>query len=389
MRKRWVTPLLALALVASLLLHVTAAFGDLIWDWWSHDSQPDDTPLKATQRKLRSQTLDSATGKPTGLAGVTPADHLLVHLGLPSTHPVHASVATRVPPSDPHRPTPAHATKALVPTPPTPSAPAIAAADKPPEPPAPSQLPNVMPVSRDAPAAPALPVTSEPPGNTAQPAVTARPVLSNPFPHRATINYLLNGFAPLEAKWQVDGNHYRLSLNIGMLGKASSEGDIDQHGLRPLRYQQFRVNESQPRYQVDFDWASHTVRVGEPGKQKEELLQPGAVDVFSAGYQFALLGDQQPGFDIQVLTGRASYIVSFALKGEAALTLSGITVPTLVLGGTKDSRSFDYYLAPDWHNLPVRIRYSDGDKSYDLVATQVIVDDQVVLARRTHRANDR
>jgi hypothetical protein len=235
----------------------------------------------------------------------------------------------------------------------------------------------------------AQPTQITPPGNTDQPKADARPVVDAAFPQSATINYLLNSFAPLEAKWQVSGEHYQLTLNIGMLGKASSEGEIDEHGLKPSQYRQFKVNDPQPRYQVDFDWAGKVVRVGEPGKQKEEALMPGAVDVFSAGYQFALLGDRVPSFEIQVLTGRASYHVAFALKGEAVLTLSGVSVPTLVLGGTKETRSFDYYLAPDWHNLPVRIRYSDGEKRYDLIATQVVIDDKLVLARRVHKGIDR
>jgi hypothetical protein len=92
-----------------------------------------------------------------------------------------------------------------------------------------------------------------------------------------------------------------------------------------------------------------------------------------------------PTFDIQVLTDRNSYQVGFSLKGEAKLRLADAEVTTLVLGGSQDKKQFDYYLAPDWHNLPVRIYYTDGEKSYDLIATEISIEDKPVLARRSRR----
>jgi hypothetical protein len=94
---------------------------------------------------------------------------------------------------------------------------------------------------------------------------------------------MLNKFAPVEAQWQVDGDRYQISLNIGMLGKIRSEGAIDERGLRPTLFQRFKVNEQQAFRQIDFDWAAKQARVGEPGKQRDFPLKDGAVDVFSAG----------------------------------------------------------------------------------------------------------
>lgn len=405
MRARRLTPLLVICLALSFMLHVTFAFSDLIWAWWENDSLPADSTLHATQRKLHSQSLDASQGGRGMLEGIVPADTLVVALAEASTHPVHrrptASAPTAPHRTEPHaqsKPKAAPAAKA-VPQPaaepaPTPVETASAADAKPADATPPSDKPadTPQPAAPTQPAEPPLaaasPASTAPaivPGNTERPTATTQPTQGAAFPKQATISYIGNGFVGVTANWRIDGNRYDLDVNLSMFGHWHSTGEIGPQGLRPARYTEIKPKETEPNKSAEFNWQTHVLRVGVRGQEKDCPLKEGAVDILSAGYQFALQGDKLPSFDIQVASGRDCYQVNFAITGETTLLLSGVPVDALVMSGSKDTRRYEFYLAPAWHNLPVRMRYVDGDKKYDLLATQLVIDGKVVLARHNRR----
>lgn len=395
--RAWASPRLLFALLLSLLLHLAATLGEPLLLWLESDGMDEMPLIHPAKRKLLGQALDTEPESPGHLAGVTPADQLTIRLGRPAAAAkTHAVTATRP------------AAGLTSPPPAKPAAPgesALAQASPPPSKPQPGDAststdsakttvaatePSVTPPLPPAavattPAEPA-PDISKPASGAAKPAKVA---LDNSFPRSVDINYIVKGLVLAEHRWRLEGKQYRIRTQGSLFGKAfdmQTEGEVGSGGLRPHRFVEYRDQKPQPKYEVDFNWDTHKVLAGEPGQQKEFVLEEGAQDLFSAAYQFALQGNRLPTFNMQVVTGRNSYQVGFELKGEAELVLSGQKVNALVLAGAHDKRRFEFYLAPDWHNLPVRIRYQDGEQTIDLVAVQVALDGKTVL-KRAERLN--
>ncbi|MFC4160028.1 DUF3108 domain-containing protein [Chitinimonas lacunae] len=387
---RWLTPTLAGALALSVLLHLGLALGDSAWALREADSL-DEPVVTPTERKLKQQSLNAADAD--ALASVTPVDTLVIRFGRPAS-PAPLAVPTRPAKQPPRPPTSSavrhveRSSKAL----PQP----LALLDPP--------VPEPMVVAEPAPAVvdaavsadPTSGATAAPPAaEPAAPSAPARPTLNiDPgFPRRIDVAYIAKGLVEAEHHWRAEGNRYRIETRAEFVGRSfelRSEGEIGAHGLIPHRFTEWRSPQTAtPRYQIDFDWAGRQVRYGEPGQQKQAELAAGAQDIFSAAYQFALQGSALPTFTLQIVTGRNSYQVPFELKGEAELLLSGRRISTLVLAGQHDKRRFQFYLAPDWHNLPVRIAFDDGTRSVDLTAVAISLDGRPVLERIERAPRDR
>ncbi|GLR11865.1 hypothetical protein GCM10007907_06550 [Chitinimonas prasina] len=387
MRAR-LSPLFLIALLTSLLLHLTASLGDTLWLWWQHDPLTDTPLIQPSQRTLQGRQLADHASRRL-LAGIQPLDALQVQLGLPavpaSPAPILSEATAPAAPGAPPQP--------IVP-PPKPAAPPPKPST--PAPQAPVSPPQVAATAEPSPPATAIAVVTPPePTVTVVPAAAtaaARPVLDGPFPRQIDVSYLIKGVALAKLKWRQDGDEYEIDLLGSFLGQTyewKSEGEVGPHGLRPKRFTEWRNRKPAPRYLVEFDWPAQQVSFGEPAKRQTAPLQEGAQDMFSAPYQFALQGSRLPDFTMQVVSGRKTYTVPFKLIGETTLTLSGIKVPTLVLSGSHEKRRFEFYLAPDWHNLPVRIRSDDGEAVQDMIAVEVAFDGNTVLARAAPRERDR
>ncbi|GAB3263855.1 DUF3108 domain-containing protein [Chitinimonas naiadis] len=394
--RAWRSPLFLFAVLLSLLLHLAATLGEPVLLWLESDDLGATPLIKPAKRKLLGQNLAEDADGPAGLAGVTPADQLTVRLGKARQPAQPAAVATARPVPTPQRETPPAAARPTVPVG-TITPPPTVAINPPPAPTVTSTAPPASEAGKaaevtavaNAEAAKTPPATPETPAANSKP---ARPGLDSSFPRTVDISYIVKGLVLADHRWRLDGKQYRISTQGSLFGKAfdmRTEGEVGPAGLRPKRFIEYRDQKPQPKYEVDFDWAGKKVLVGEPGQQKEFALDEGAQDIFSAAYQFALQGNKLPSFHMQIVTGRNSYQIDFELKGEAELTLSGQKVNTLVLAGAHDKRRFEFYLAPDWHNLPVRIRYQDGDNTIDLVTVQLTLDGKTVLKRTERLSRDR
>jgi hypothetical protein len=412
MKSYWLTPLTLSALLVSLLMHVFLVFSgtalSLIVGLGSKDPQLLGQ-LQAPTHQLRSQTASPEVSAKHKLSGIKPIDILQISFASPGTESVPQmktpnEVAPLSPPPLIRR---SSRPKSKIKT-------AIAASELP-TPPAQEHLPESTVSKGEIAAAPAAPAEHAPTDSPApteantpqtepvQVQVNASAIAStstqadastdNTFPNSVDIDYAFKSIITAKHTWRVKDAHYDIDTKASVFGlgiEMHSEGDVDARGLRPTRYREFRNNQPTPYSTVDFDWNANAAHFGEHAFKKDVGLSPGAEDVFSAAYQFALQGDKLPNFNLQVFTGRKDYQIPFVLRGETKLRLDGEKVAVLVLAGTREQQSYEFYLAPQWHNLPVRIRMIDKEKGddYDLVATRVTIDGKTVLQPVTpHEVN--
>jgi hypothetical protein len=261
----------------------------------------------------------------------------------------------------------------------------------PPKPPPPLKPPkSPKPVVKPTPsatAAPAVPASSMPAteGND-MPVAPAGPVKADPtlagpalqpgraLPSSGRMRFAVTkgdaGFIVGRAvhDWKVEGGRYELKSVIETTGIVSlfadirlgqlSSGRIDTEGLHP---ETFRDNRKDGQYHSEFDWAQGTLKLGNGTVMP---LAPGAQDLLSMFYQFALYPLDGPEVSLMVTTGRKFERYVFRIEADVPLLLNRQTddypIATYHLSYRgREAEGVDVWLARDMERLPVKIRYTD------------------------------
>ncbi|MDR3411851.1 MAG: DUF3108 domain-containing protein [Formivibrio sp.] len=355
----WLRRTLWGAFILSLLLHVISIFSEEIYAWLTKPVF-EQTELKKPTRKLKALSLEEET--PSALAGIKPPDTLLVYLHKqPQTKVVHKPVRK---PAKPRPIVIASAPPAISVNTPvivTGIAPTLVASQ-----------PEAL-----ASAAASLPTNASRPQNRQAEQERAR------FPNDLKVTYVY-GIIPAQMSWKVVNGHYDLRLEVGFLGTSRlfhSSGKVNNKGLIPERFVEYRNGKPDPYYQVDFDWNALTAEVGEPGKRKIETIATGDQDIFSTAFNISLIGGDQAEQTFSIFSGRRKYEnAQLSLAGEAKLRLGQKEINALLLRGKWDDRQVDFWLAPEWNNIPVRMTITLGkDLSLDIWANQISIDGKTVL----------
>lgn len=380
--KRWRKPatrLLLVAFVLSLLAHLLALGSGLV----SFDGidMPDDPTLRKLSATLQDMQMD--TPKPAALS----APRIAGTLGMPAGEA--SQPATEQPKPKPK----AKANKPGKPNKAVASAPqAIVKAE--------SSLPalaaNVPPVPQQASAtvaeAPAVKVVSSAPKAevaNAQPEAEDKQALVKPderitrFPAQARMQYGLYLSGVLlgngEMHWQRQDGAYSLITDVtpvvGPKLRYETVGNITPQGLRPERFKATR--DGQPREYAQFDWAGGTLAYGDK-EAKSEPLQAGAQDWLSLGVQLALRGKKMGDAPVQITTGKKVYRMVLQPEGETDFDTGKGVIRAVVVRVRQADELTEFWLAPDFGNIPVRIMRVDKDKRIELRANLIEFDGDTV-----------
>ncbi|MDC7710289.1 DUF3108 domain-containing protein [Vogesella indigofera] len=354
-RRRW-WPLL-LALLASLLLHLLLFGGSLL----SFDSgaPEDEAPLRKLTISLQAMApAQDDASVPTAVA-----------LGMVAATADGEAGDASAPPAQ--APRPAKRAKAK----PAPAKPVAAP---------PGQSHATAPVASagggDSTAEASAPAAVASPG--AEHSEPAAPKLAR-FPDAARLEYaLLSSGLQLgrgEMNWQRSGGDYRIVTTvkplIGPTLRYEVHGKVGRNGLQPQRFSASR-NDA-PREYARFDWAGGVLDYGDK-EAKQAPLQPGALDWLSLAFELGLRGEQPGTATRQVTTGKKVYQFALQLAGETDFEAGGGTLRALVLRARNDKDLIEFWLAPDFANLPIRIMRVDNDKRFELRATLIEFNGAVV-----------
>jgi len=384
MRKRLA---IALAVLLSLLVHLSFLASDLIPP--ATLELPDDAKLKPVEVQLKTMTLDasSPSRQATSTVALLPA---------PNTLPVK-------PPKPKHHPAPRKPRPAKTAQTSAPLAEASAAQDEtlaqtsaPLAEPPPRQLasaPQAEPPSHTAALAPAKLSKAQASAAAAEAQAVAEGKdwpgqgvgpdgmlrASQPlqhFPSSARLTYqvfygrLLAGLGQMT--WQRNGNNYSLSFKANGLGQRfryESQGSLDAGGLRPDSFKAFRND--QPREHAEFDRNADALHYGD-GKQ--EKLEPGAQDLLSQSWQLALKGARL-GMT-QITSGKKVYSYPLTPAGETVFDTGAGKMRAVVVRATSGNNSAEFWLAPGYANLPIRVIWVDPDKKLELRIVAIDINEQ-------------
>ncbi len=362
---------MAVAFILSLLAHLLALGSGLV----SFDSidMPEDPALRKLSATLQDMQLDIP--KPPALS----APRIPGTLGVPRGE---ASQPVADKPKPKRKKTPAK-------TRPVPAASAVAAV-----PPAPdhkvAQAEASAPLADAAkPARQASAPQAEVASNAADNADTDSEKVVKPderitrFPAAARMQYGLYVSGVLlgsgEMRWQRDGSSYSLITDVtpvvGPKLRYETVGSVTPQGLRPDSFKATRNGE--PREYARFDWAAATLAYGDK-EHKTEPLQPGAQDWLSLGVQLALRGKKMGEAPVQITNGKKVYRMALRPEGETDFDTGAGVIRAVVIRVREEGELTEFWLAPDFANIPLRILRVDKDKRFELRANLIELDGDTV-----------
>lgn len=377
-----------LALLASLLLHVAMLGSGLLPE--STIALPPDQALRKIDVKMQALQLEQATPPATPTARLLPGGPARAVSGHKAKRHHDASAAHAKAEQAPAAEQAAETEDASQPLaeqanshqPGAASAPATAHAAK-----ADKTEPHEHTVDASAPAA----TVADRPAGYLTP-LTAQ----HRFPAQAQLGYqtfynnAMVGSGGLD--WQHGPNSYTLEIRfnpvIGGKRRYLSQGRLNQHDLQPDSLQAWVGHEA--KESARFDWAAGTLHFGDQG-DKEVALRAGAQDVFSLAFQLGLKGGQLGSAPLQITTGKKVYEYPMTPSGETDYDTGSGKIRVIVFRAKGEDDITEFWLAPDFANLPVRISRTDKSKRVELRAVLINIDgtEQWRLPARPMTRNNR
>ncbi|QZA78328.1 DUF3108 domain-containing protein [Deefgea tanakiae] len=368
-----------IALVASIVMHLATILAEPIYAWFT---QPEfsQTELKKTDRKLDEQSLDEDE-KPAELANVKPAEKQMVYL-----QPIAPKIAVEKPIVKTKQVASAAKSKSvLIDAVGKESASAVATQSiTASEVQVASALTHAREVVASAPVQ--VNVATASAVQASRVATQIDTEASKRFPRVVEIGYYWTVF-DARMTWKIEKDRYALQLKANPAGRHIlylSEGEINaRNGVKPLRFADLSPGvDKAPKNEAVFDWGNDTARIGPPNNQKIEPIEPGDQDLLSAALHLAFMGSKHPSYEMALFSGRKRYPNAvFELKGEATLTLGTTKVDAVLMRAKWDDRQVDFWLAPQWNNLPVKMSINLGKDggSFEVLAKEVSLDGRKVL----------
>ncbi|MGA0023864.1 MAG: DUF3108 domain-containing protein [Burkholderiales bacterium] len=217
------------------------------------------------------------------------------------------------------------------------------------------------------------------------------------FPRRGRITYLLTmgpertPVGQTVQTWEFEDSQYKIgsqSESSGLLELLRphrfnylSQGELSEQGLRPRRFLSSikRGSRTEETLAV-FDWDAGQVRLGRLPQQQTTSLPAGSQDWISFIYNMALSPLPPGRITLPFTRGSRLDVVSFdVLPQETIETPLGQlrTVPVVQVR-ENDRESLAVWLAPDYRNLPVRIRFfgRDGEAAGEQLVSEIQVSDR-------------
>ncbi len=377
------------ALSASILLHLAALLAEPIYAWFTIPNFAQ-TELKKTDRQLAEQSLD-AEETPAELANIKPAEKQVVYLQAPAPKIIAPQVLAAT--AKPVIKKPSMVASAAKPLPEpavTPQETALNSALPPePTPTVAAEIVETAALDRVASEVQASAVLAQQASKAsaakARVATQIDSEASKRFPKVVEIGYYWTVF-DARITWRIEKDRYSMQLKANPVGKHIefiSQGQINaRNGVMPLRFADLSLGvDKPPKNETVFNWDNNTATVGPLNNKKIEAIEPGDQDLLSAALHLALMGSKHPNYAMSLFSGKKYYPnVVFELKGEATLTLGNQKVDAVLMQAKWDDRQVDFWLAPQWNNLPVKMTVNLGKgESYDLLAKSVTLDGRKVL----------
>lgn len=179
-----------------------------------------------------------------------------------------------------------------------------------------------------------------------------------------------------------DGRRYRIVSESRPRGVAAiflndvrreSRGGVGRNGLTPDYFEE--TGRRGGTRTAKFDWAAGQLALVSGDSVRTVALPRGTLDQASLAYAFSFRPVSGEGFEVHVTDGRGVRKYRYREVGQETLVTPLGEISTRhfeKVRGADDRRGFEFWLAPDRHLLPVKLRYVErnGD-AFDSIITEI------------------
>jgi hypothetical protein len=211
-------------------------------------------------------------------------------------------------------------------------------------------------------------------------AISLSAAAAAPTPRTVSASYdvLWNGtrVAVMNETFEAKGGSYRIvseSRAIGLLAlfareplRLESSGQLTATGLQPLHFEGKRGDDDPRRARADFDWSTGRLTLTHDGATEHHKLPPATQDLASLMYQFMFLDLANRGkFELAMTNGRKLNQHWYTIRPgvEIDTAFGRIATLHLVKQHRPDESGAEIWLAPQHHQIPVRMVVVDDDGS--------------------------
>lgn len=208
-----------------------------------------------------------------------------------------------------------------------------------------------------------------------------------PVQLQATYRTSVAGFGiNMDSEWRMEGRRYNITQQgsaFGFHGIVTSDGSLTEQGLQPENFQ-ISINNKVWRF-AKFDRQTMTMTYGRTTKPKTMPFNNSIQDISSLGFQMALAyGDKAQ--DIQLTMGTGIYNLHFELADEELLKLPVGKVRTIRIKGVSSGGNSvvtaDVWLAPDYRNIPVKIRVNWESYKIELSLSSLAIEGKTIFGKK-------
>lgn len=217
------------------------------------------------------------------------------------------------------------------------------------------------------------------------------------FPRKGRITYLLT-MGPDQTPvgrtvqtWEFEGEQYTLGSQSESTGLVElfrptryyylSRGTVSDRGLRPERFVASVKRGSRSEESLAaFNWNEGQVRLGRMPQQETVALPAGSQDIISFMYQLALVPPAPGRITMPFTRGQQLEIASFEVMPAETIDtpLGRLRAVPIVQVRETGHESLAVWLATEYRNLPIRIRFynRDGELSGEQLVNAIQVSEQ-------------
>lgn len=184
---------------------------------------------------------------------------------------------------------------------------------------------------------------------------------------KAELHYVGPYGVPAVMTFERSGGQYRVvaAINAPLYKmRFTSQGRVSGNRLTPATYSDTR--RGRPYASATFNYAARTITVGKTGQTQTEALAGPTMDLFTLSWQLALNGGRLPD-KLHITNGKRVYPVGGMTRlASEHHNLNGGSVQVNRFRVQRGDDTVEYAFAPEFHNIPTRIRYTDDGKVYEL-----------------------
>lgn len=203
------------------------------------------------------------------------------------------------------------------------------------------------------------------------------PTFAAELPQSAELHYSGNWGVPAVMTFNRSGNNYKIISNIKVplySIRFESGGTISGSRLIPSYYKDVRGGKTY----AEARFGGAKVTYGKAGQQNTEAMTGTTMDLFTLAWQLAANDAKLPA-GLRITNGKKIYRISgLNSAGNGQYKIGSGSTPINKYFLKRGDSTINYAFAPELHNIPAQITYSDDGKTYNLQLTSVKINGKEV-----------